>query len=303
MSDVDAARSTVSVGLNIDNSGSGGDPAAIRDTILRAEASGFDLAMVSDHVAVTADVDAKYPAPFLEAFTLLAWAAGVTSSIALGTTVAILPYRHPLLVAAMTDTIERLSGRRFVLGVGAGWAEQEYRALGVEYAERGQITEDFLAALAALRAGSDHNGPYASFSDVRSGHFSADVWVGGNGRAAMSRAARHAQAWHPLDITLDRLREVDAPARFGGCGPTSLAPRVKLRVMTRPVAGPGRLLGHGTWDQIEADLRELVAMGASAIVLDPDVPAVRDGADPWPWLERAADSLRTAGALEDRRTK
>ncbi len=285
----------VTVGLNVANFGSGGDPRAIRDTILRAEASGFDLAMVSDHVAVTADVDAAYPTPFLEAFTLLSWAAGITGSIALGTTVTILPYRHPLLVAAMTDTIERLSGRRFVLGVGAGWAQQEYRALGICHTERGQITEDFLAALAAQRNGCDHDGPYASFTDVRSGRFSADVWVGGNSRAAASRAARYAQAWHPLDITADRLHDLDAPARFGAGGPTTLAPRVKLRVTSRPVAAPGRLLGHGTWDQIETDLRDLVSLGASHVVLDPDVPAVRAGVDPWPWLERGADTLRTAG--------
>ena len=287
----------VDIGLNVINFGPAGNARTVCDTILRAEASGFDLAMVSDHVAVTSDVNDSYPVPFLEAFTLLSWVSGFTTDIALGTTVAVLPYRHPLLVAAMTDTIERLSGRGFVLGVGAGWAKHEYQALGVDYEQRGPITEDYLAALVAQRNGTDHLGPHASFTGVLSGRFGGDIWVGGNSRAAISRATRFGQAWHPLEVKFDWLRDIGVPALGAHGQATSLAPRLKLRVTPQPVNPTDRMLGHGTWDQIEDDLRQLVAMGASHVVLDPDVPAVRAGADPWPWLERA---VRVLHASEDR---
>lgn len=287
----------VSIGLNIINFGPVGNVRNVRDAVLRAEASGFDLAMVSDHVAVTPDVNRSYPAPFLEVFTLLSWLSGATTNIALGTSVVVLPYRHPLLVGAMTDTIERLSGRRLVLGVGAGWAEDEYEALGVDYDSRGRITDDYLGALVAQRQNaSGHAGKYACFKDVLSGRFGGDIWIGGSSRAALSRAMRYGQAWHPLGVTLDWLRDTGVPTLRSGDNKTSFAPRLKLLVTPSPTPEKGRKLGHGSWDQIERDLRELVAMQASHIVLDPDVPAVRAGGDPWPLLERAVGILRSCEA-------
>src|SRR5580700_9798810 len=90
-----------------------------------AEGLGFDLLMLSDHIAVTPDVAEQYPAPFYEPLTTLAWLAGQTRQIRLGTTVLIVPYRHPLLTARMAANLNDLSGGRLVLGVGVGWAVQE----------------------------------------------------------------------------------------------------------------------------------------------------------------------------------
>ena len=84
------------------------------------EGLGFDLLMVSDHVVVTPDVAEQYPAPFYEPFTTLSWLAGVTDRIRLGTTVLIVPYRHPLLIARMAANLDGLSGGRLTLGVGVG---------------------------------------------------------------------------------------------------------------------------------------------------------------------------------------
>jgi len=283
----------VAVGLNVVNFGRDGSAVAARETIVRAEANGFDLAMVSDHVAVTADVDKVYPAPFLEPFTVLGWAAGITSTIALGTTVAVLPYRHPLLLAAMAQTLCEISGDRFVLGVGVGWARQEFDALGVEFDERGAVTDDFLAALIAQRDGVDHHGDHVSFEGVRSGRFNAPIWVGGNGMRAIARAVRFGSAWHPLDVTLDWLREVGLPKlRAAGERAPALAPRIKLRPTAADVDLSRRRIGEGTWDQIESDLNALVALDATHIVLDADTPATRAGADAWPSLDRALAVLR-----------
>ena len=80
------------------------------------ESLGYHLVMISDHVAITPDVQEKYPAPFYDPFVCLSWLAANTSTLELGTTVLILPYRNPLLVARMGANIDQLSGGRFILG-------------------------------------------------------------------------------------------------------------------------------------------------------------------------------------------
>ena len=106
------------VGINLINFGPGVSPESLARTAELGEALGFDLLMVSDHVAVTPDVACEqYPAPFYEPFTTLAWLAGITSQVRLGTTVLIVPYRHPLLAfARMAANLNQLSGGRLGLG-------------------------------------------------------------------------------------------------------------------------------------------------------------------------------------------
>jgi alkanesulfonate monooxygenase SsuD/methylene tetrahydromethanopterin reductase-like flavin-dependent oxidoreductase (luciferase family) len=123
------------------------------------EGLGFNLLMVSDHGAVTPDVAEQYPAPFYEPFTALAWLAGVATRVQLGTTVLIVPYRHPLLVARMAANLNQLSGGRLVLGVGVGWARQEFEALGVPFQQRGELTDDHLRT---IRAAWDDDADYRS---------------------------------------------------------------------------------------------------------------------------------------------
>ena len=107
---------------------------------------GHLLLVVSGHVATTPDAQAEYTAPFYESFVSLAWMAGSTSRAEPGTTVTILPYRHPLQVASMPQTIDRLSNCRFIPGVGVGRASQEFAAPGVPFEKHGAMAEDYLAA-------------------------------------------------------------------------------------------------------------------------------------------------------------
>lgn len=119
------------LGVNVPNFGPTATPDNLREWIRFADDAGFDLAMMSDHVAPTPDVTAIYPPPFYDPFTTLAWLAGASDRLELGTSVTILAYRHPLLVARVAANIDRFTGGRFVLGVGVGWSEREYTALGV----------------------------------------------------------------------------------------------------------------------------------------------------------------------------
>ncbi len=104
------------LGVNIPNYGPGTDPGVLREWALTVEGLGFDLLMVSDHVVVTPDVAVRYPEPFFEPFTTLSWLAAITTRVQLGTTVIVLPYRHPLLVARMAGNLNALSGGRLCSG-------------------------------------------------------------------------------------------------------------------------------------------------------------------------------------------
>src|SRR6476646_503198 len=250
------------MGVNVPNFGPGTDPGVLRRWALTVEGLGFDLLIISYHIAVTADVAEQYPAPFYEPFTTLAWLAGLTGRIRLGTTVLIVPYRHPLLIARMAANLNDLSGGRLVLGVGSGWAVQEFDALGVPFQQRGKLTDDYLRTVRA--AWADQQG-------YRAGRI--PIWVGGNSDAGLRRAVRLGDAWHPLRFTMPWLR--GAAARLteladGQQRPVpSLVPRIALRLTESPVTTPGRLAGEGTIGQILDDLTQLQLLGAETVVLDP----------------------------------
>ncbi|MEU9045892.1 MULTISPECIES: LLM class flavin-dependent oxidoreductase [unclassified Kitasatospora] len=241
------------LGVNVPNFGPGTDPGVLREWARTVEGLGFDLLMVSDHVAVTPDVAERYPEPFYEPFTTLSWLAGITTGLRLGTTVLILPYRNPLLVARMAGTLDRLSVGRFVLGVGVGWARQEFDALGVPFTARGRLTDEYLGTLRDAWGGQDGG---------RNG--SVPVWVGGHSEAALRRAARFGDAWHPLRLPLARMQEVLAGHPMPG-----FAPRIALRLTTAPVEGLERPAGVGSIEQILDDLRQLRDLGAETVVFDP----------------------------------
>ena len=249
------------LGVNVPNFGPGTDPGVLRHWAQTVEGLGFDLLMVSDHVAITPDVAERYPAPFYEPFTTLSWLAGLTTRVRLGTTVLIAPYRHPLLTARMAANLDELSGGRLVLGVGVGWARQEFAALGIPFERRGRLTDDHLRDMRAA---------WADTADY--GKRKIPVWVGGNTAAGLRRAVRLGDAWHPLHRTMPWLREaavsLKASADEQHLPVPALAPRIALRPTTAPVSGPQRLAGEGTIDQIMDDLDQLRLLGAETVVLD-----------------------------------
>ncbi|MFI7316383.1 LLM class flavin-dependent oxidoreductase [Streptomyces venezuelae] len=250
------------IGVNVPNFGPGTHPEHLARWAETVEGLGFELLMVSDHVAITPDVAEQYPAPFYEPFTTLAWMAGITTGIDLGTTVLITPYRHPLLVARMAANLHQLSGGRLILGVGVGWAREEFAALGVPFERRGALTDAHLRTL---------RDAWRNESDYRSGQI--PIWIGGNSDAAMRRALRFGAPWHPLRFTMPWFR--DALVRLKGMSAElgrpvpDLAPRIRLRLTGRPVDDLDRRAGEGTLEQLLGDLEELRLAGADTVLLDP----------------------------------
>jgi probable F420-dependent oxidoreductase len=270
------------LGLNVPNFGPTATPELLLAWVRFAEQHGYAIAMMSDHVAPTPDVIATYPSPFYDPFATLAWLAGQTSRIELGTTVAVAPYRHPLLTARLATNIDQFSGGRFVLGLGVGWSEPEFTALGLRFADRGRQTDEYLAAIAAALSSPtvSQSGSFASYRDVDTGPSSVrrphlPIWVGGSVPAAIRRAVRFGQAWHPINIGVDWARETGLPLLRAVADELSLpvpafCPRVKAGVV---------------------DPRAFFDLGAEYVVVDtnPDHPDDRRSpTEDWAMLARIA---------------
>src|SRR5919197_4523764 len=143
-------------------------PDIIRSTALRAEQLGYDSVWVSDHVVVPQANIKNFGETVFDPLVTLAVAAGVTSTVRLGTTVLIVPYRNAVVTAKMIASLDALSGGRVVLGVGAGWVAAESAMLGVPFAERGPMTDEYLRAMQELwtSPAPSFAGRYTQFSDV-----------------------------------------------------------------------------------------------------------------------------------------
>ena len=294
------------VGVNLLNWGPGVSPEALARTTALIEALGYHLAMISDHVAPTPDVAAKYPAPLYDPFTTLGWLAAVTRTIELGTTVIILPYRNPVLTARMAATVDRLSGGRFIFGVGVGWAKQEFEALGVPFTHRGAMSNDYLEAIKIVwtRDVASYTGPFVSFKDVhtaprpvRSPH--PPIWIGGSTDAALRRAVRYGDAWHPNRVRMNWLRDTGLPKLQAVAAAErkpvpALCPRIRLELTDSPRPNAERLIGQGTLDQMRKDLEALESLGAAYVLLDSagdDPQATRDQEPLWRMLATLAEKV------------
>lgn len=295
------------LGVNVPNFGPGTGPESLAGWARFAEGTGLSPAMVSDHVAVTPEVAELYPPPFFDPFTTVAWLAAMTERIDLGTSVTILPYRHPLLTARIAANVDDLSGGRFVLGVGVGWSPQEYAALGVPFERRGAITDDHLAAVTALWSAdiTSYEGELVSFPDVHAPRPARrphpPIWVGGTSRAALRRTVAFGDAWHPNNAELGWLASTGVPAlrslsAAAGRPVPAFCPRMRLRLTDVALDEARRRAGEGSLDQVLHDLDRLAALGAEVVVLDtnPDHPSGRRPAtEDWQMLESVAARATT----------
>lgn len=292
------------VGINLLNFGPGAVPENFSEWARKTESLGYHFLAVSDHLALTKDVYSQYPAPFYDPFTLLAWLSGLTSRIELATTVAILPYRSPLQLARIGANVDRLSGGRFILGVGVGWAREEFEVLGVPFDKRGAIADEYLEALLELwtKDEASYHGRFVRFESVQTGPRPVraphpPIWVGGTSDAAIRRAARFGDAWHPIRVRISWLEkkasELAEAARSMGRAVPRICPRLLLRPTESP-EGDSRRAGEGTLDQIHGDFRALEKLGCPYVLLDfftGDVEATRHPAPYFRVMETLAERL------------
>ncbi len=294
------------VGVNLINFGPSANPRSLRRWAQLTETLGYHLLMTSDHIATTTDVADKYPAPFYEPLTTLGWLAGVTENVEIGTTVLILPYRSPLETARAFANIDQLSGGRCILGVGVGWAQEEFAALGVPFKKRGAMTNDYLAAIRKLWAEetASYEGQFVRFQDVQTAPLPArkphpPIWVGGSSDAALRRTVRLADAWHPIRFTLPWLCDTGIPrlravAKAEDMPMPALCPRIRLCLTDTAVPEDGRICGTGSLDQVHGDLAALEALGCTYVLLDTfrdDIEASRNLEEQWRMIAVMAERV------------
>ena len=167
--------------------GDGADRArGIKHFAQTVEDLGFDSLFVTDHL-----IAAKrfYSVSFLEPLTALAIAAGVTTRVRLGSSILIMPLRHPVMLAKELATLQFLSENRVILGAGVGWNELEYAALGVKKSERGKRTDEMLDIILPLLEGDSvtYHGDFYSIDDLFIEPRSLqrpEIWIGGGSQLA-----------------------------------------------------------------------------------------------------------------------
>ncbi len=294
------------VGVNLINFGPGASPESMKRWVQLSESLGYHLMMTSDHIGITPDVQARYPAAFYEPLTTLGWMAGITDRMEIGTTVIIAPYRNVLELARACANVDQLSGGRFILGVGIGWAQQEFQALGVPFKNRGAITNEVLEAITLLwtQDVASYEGRFVSFKDVNTGPRPArspkpPIWVGGSSDQALRRTVRYADAWHPIRIRVDWLRETGIPrltqtADKEGRPVPAICPRIRLRITDSPAPEDQRVAGEGSLDQVRRDMAGLEELGCQYVLLDnyhDDLEAIKHNEASWSMLAVMAEKI------------
>lgn len=191
------------------------DPHDVVRLGVRAEELGFDSVWVNHHVLNVGYVRERLgDAPYHDALITLTWLASQTSRVRLGTSVLVMPYLHPMVLAKELATLDHLSGGRLTVGVGVGSLPQENAALGVAYESRGAYSNEFLEVMRLLWAegAASFAGEFFEFEDVITSPKPLQrphppIMVGGNRPPALRRVARLGDGWHPLGVSPDGVRK------------------------------------------------------------------------------------------------
>lgn len=179
-----------------------------------ADDAGYDMLCVPEHFIIPNEhLDLSGP-HYFHAAAGQGYLAGATSRIKVNSCIAILPLQHPIITAKALSTIDWMSGGRVVATFGIGWLEKEFQILGVPFKERGQMAEEYLAAIIELwtKENPCFEGKYVSFKDVafepkpvQKPHL--PIWLGGDADAVLKRAARYASGWWPFLTRPEKIKE------------------------------------------------------------------------------------------------
>jgi probable F420-dependent oxidoreductase len=179
-----------------------------------AENYGIDSIWVSDHVVMPEKHLGSFSEVFYDPFMLLSYIAAETSTIELGTSVIILPYRNPVVVAKMIATLDVLSEGRVIFGVGPGWMREEYDALSIPYEKRGARTNEYIRAIKELWMSNEPSfeGEYCSFSNIKFYPKPAQephppIFIAGSSDYAIKRAVELGDGWQPTWVSPEDVEE------------------------------------------------------------------------------------------------
>jgi probable F420-dependent oxidoreductase len=271
------------IGMHLPHIGRKAGPEAIRRAAIQAEELGFADAWSSEHIIIPKSAPYPPSAIFYDPVLTLTWAAAYTKKLGLGTSVLVLPMRHPLPLAKELATLQCLSQGRLILGAGVGWLEAEFAALGAPFRERGRRMDEGIAMMRAVWKEDPVSFPARHIPAVIEGMrmlpqpaAPIPIWIGGSSEAALARAVRLANGWHGSRLT-----------------PDEAAPIVRRVREKRPEPDFTISLRYG-WDgkddgALRARLAQYGAAGVEHVLVEPGERALDD------WL-RAVE--RVARAME-----
>lgn len=290
----------VKLGFQVLNAGPLATPANVVEMARKAEALGYDSIVVTDHIVIPRRIESRYPynrtgrlfvppeADYLEPISMLCFLAGATKTIRFGPSVLVLPYRNPILTAKMLATIDVLSGGRLFVGVGAGWLAEEFAAMGAPpFESRGVVTDEWIEIFVKLWT-EEHPTFEGKFYQVREiGCFPKPaqkphppIFVGGNSRPAIRRAAKYGQSWHAFRVLAEELPSflgyLREQVRAHGRPPEACGFSVRYGVRVvgprgdatrRDPEEPGRVF-VGTAAQVAEQLKPIVDLGPTHAIFD-----------------------------------
>ena len=282
-----------------------GGPAAQPDNLARiaqqGDKLGFFCMVMPDHVVQPRVVESQYPYSItgdiqqahstasderLEQITTLAYLAGITEQIKLVTSVMIIPYRNPILTAKMLSTLDMLSKGRLILGAGVGWMEEEFELLNAEpFAERGAVTNEYLRAFIELWTNDDptFEGKYVNFSNITFLPKPVQkpyppIWIGGQSKPAIRRAAQIGDAWHPVgaipaaplepEELAENLVLLHDYAEKAGRDPSKIQVSVKAPLYDANSSDDIRRRFSGSADEVRQDVQTYADVGVTHLIFD-----------------------------------
>ena len=284
------------IGFNAPTAGPLAAPEHLTRLVVSGEALGYDYATFSDHDVIPTDIESTYPysatgefpagarAERHEQLIEVAFMAARTTRLRLILSVMVVPHRPAVLTAKMLSTIDVLSGGRLTVGIGAGWLEEEFKAIGApDFSARGKVTDEYVDAFIELwtRDKPRFSGEHVSFDNIVFAHKPVQkphppIWVGGESGPALRRTARIGDAWYPIGTNpanpLDSLARFEAQvARLrklteqAGRDPKAMGLAFRCTALGEkvpPKAGDGeRRLFSGKPAEIAADMRALRDLG------------------------------------------
>jgi probable F420-dependent oxidoreductase len=277
----------VKLGLFSINMDSSWRPEAMARALRTAEAAGFESVWAGEHVVLPDPREPPSPMapadPALDSLIALTWAAANSTSLTLATGIVILPQRNPVVLAKQVASLDVLSGGRVILGVGAGYLEPEFAAVGANFANRGAVTDEYIDAMAALWYADkpEYHGRFVDFAGIdahpRPLQAPIPLVVGGHSKPAYRRAIARAHGWYgfalrPEDTArcLDDLRvcagDADRPPELGKLE-ISVTPRGRLtpeRVAAFVELGVDRLVVYPRASTPD-DLDHAIEVSAAAV--------------------------------------
>jgi probable F420-dependent oxidoreductase len=258
----------------------------IVEVVQRAEEQGLDSLWVTDHVIMPRDLPIIYRDHMLDPLTVLPWLAGITTKITLGTSLVVLPYRSPIVVAKTLASVDVLSGGRLIFAGGVGWVEAEFATLGVPFHERGRRADEALEVIRALwtqeypEIETRHHritGMKASPMPIQKPH--PPIWAGGYSEGAFRRVAKYADGWHASRTSHEAFQKgIEAVSRYWAESGREGSPVWSLRIplliegIGEVIVDAGMHRGRpqlqGSIDQVIGQLQGYQALGCQHVVID-----------------------------------